>query len=290
MLITNVNANMPTLTKRQKEILDFIKSYIKKNDFSPTFEEIKKHFKLKSVATIHEHIETLVEKNFLVKNSNSARGIELVKMKKELIDVPLSGFITAGQPVEAIEIPNETITIEKGNLQRTNKLFALKVEGNSMINEGIFDGDIVVLRQQNTAENGDTVVAIIDDNEATLKKIYKEESRIRLQPANPEMLPIFRKEVEVRGIVIKIIRNIENQNKEKVFKMAELFCGPGGLAYGALLANVTDSSGVKYRLKSVWANDIDKNSCNTYARNLQISDCQKTDGCRILHAGTWSFL
>ncbi|GAF77858.1 unnamed protein product, partial [marine sediment metagenome] len=189
---------MATLTPRQKQIYEFIENYIDKKGISPTFEEIRKKFKLNAPSTVHQHIKSLVSKGYLEKTNNSARGIELKRKKKELIEVSLAGTITAGQPIEAIEMLNETITIAKDDLQNKGKLFALRVEGNSMINEGIFDGDIVVLRKQNYAENGDTIVAIIDDNEATLKKIYKEKSRIRLQPANPAMLPFYRKEVEVR--------------------------------------------------------------------------------------------
>ena len=217
MLITNVKRNMPTLTKRQKQILDFIKNYIKDCGYSPTFEEIKKHFKLKSVATIHEHIETLVEKKFLMKDNNSARGIELPKKQPDAIEIPMAGTITAGQPIEALEETGETITITKNEIGKTGKHYALRVQGNSMIDEGIFDGDIVIIRQQPVAENGETVVAVIDDNEATLKKLYREKDRFRLQPANPSLFPIYRKEVEVRGVVVKIIRNLETEiEKEKI--------------------------------------------------------------------------
>jgi len=208
---------MPTLTKRQKQILDFIKNYIKDCGYSPTFEEIKKHFKLKSVATIHEHIETLVEKKFLMKDNNSARGIELPKKQPDAIEIPMAGTITAGQPIEALEETGETITITKNEIGKTGKHYALRVQGNSMIDEGIFDGDIVIIRQQPVAENGETVVAVIDDNEATLKKLYREKDRFRLQPANPSLFPIYRKEVEVRGVVVKIIRNLETEiEKEKI--------------------------------------------------------------------------
>jgi len=208
---------MPTLTKRQKQILDFIKNYIGDYGYSPTFEEIKKHFKLKSVATIHEHIETLVEKKFLMKDNNSARGIELPKKQSDAIEIPMAGTITAGQPIEALEETGETITITKNEIGKTGKHYALRVQGNSMIDEGIFDGDIVIIRQQPVAENGETVVAVIDDNEATLKKLYREKDRFRLQPANPSLFPIYRKEVEVRGVVVKIIRNLETEiEKEKI--------------------------------------------------------------------------
>ncbi|MCX6763410.1 MAG: transcriptional repressor LexA [Candidatus Moranbacteria bacterium] len=208
---------MPTLTKRQKQIYEFIKGYLRKNGLSPTFEEIRKHLKLKALSTIHEHIEELIEKGFILKNNYGARSIELAKSVSNSIEIPLLGTIAAGQPIEAIEIPGETVTVPKDEIEKYGKNYALRVQGNSMIDEGIFDGDIVVIRKQEFADNGQTVVAVIDDNEATLKKLYREKNRIRLQPANPTLFPIYRKEVEIRGVVVKIIRNLETQiEKEKV--------------------------------------------------------------------------
>lgn len=208
---------MATLTKRQKQIYDYIKKYIHKNGISPTFAEIKKHLRLKALSTISEHVEELIEKGFIVKNGYGARSIEIFDNKKfDLVQIPLLGTIAAGQPIEVIEIPSETVTISKDEVGKYGKKYALRVQGNSMIDEGIFDGDIVIIRKQEYADNGQMVVAIIDDNEATLKKLYKERNQIRLQPANPTLFPIFRKEVEIRGIVVKIIRNLETQiEKEK---------------------------------------------------------------------------
>lgn len=202
------------LTKRQKQILDYIKKYIKEHDYAPSLEEIKRHFRLSSISTIHQHIETLREKGYLRKVENQPRSIELNKKKKisDLIEIPLLGTIAAGEPIEAIELPDETISIGRNEIGNPKDYYALRVAGNSMTNEGIFDGDIVILKKQQTADNGQTVVAIIDDNEATLKKMYKEKNRIKLQPANQSMLPIYRKELEIRGIVIKIIRNLENKS------------------------------------------------------------------------------
>jgi SOS regulatory protein LexA len=196
------------LTKRQKQILDYIKKFIKDKNYSPSFEEIRRHFRFVSKSTVHHHIETLKEKGCL----NRARTIELSKDEKSsgLVEITLLGTIAAGQPIEAIENP-ETITIPSSELGRYNNYYALRVEGNSMIDDGIYDGDIVVIKQQSTADNGQTVVAIINDNEATLKKIYREKDRFRLQPANPTLFPIYPKELEVRGAVVKIIRNFEKQ-------------------------------------------------------------------------------
>jgi len=187
--------------------LDFYKTYSKKYGYSPSIPEVGKHFK-RAVGTIHEHIQNLEAAGYLRKEENKRRGIDVFKQEK-LIEIPLAGTIAAGAPIEAIET-NETITITKDSIGKIGDYYALRVQGNSMIEEGIFDGDIVVVRQQKTADDGQTIVAIIDDNEATLKKIYREKGRIRLQPANQAMLPIYRKEVEVRGVVVKIIRNLEN--------------------------------------------------------------------------------
>ncbi len=197
------------LTKYQKQVLDFIKSYIFKNDYAPSLEEIKKHLKIASVSTAHFHIKNLQKAGYLKKIENQPRAIELNNNKK-LLEIPLVGTITAGQPIEAIEDSKEVITISD-DVRNPEKLFALKVLGNSMIDEGIFDGDTVVIRKQSIADDGQMVVAIIDDNEATLKKLYKEKNRFRLQPANQNMLPFFRREVEIRGIVVKIIRNLDSQ-------------------------------------------------------------------------------
>lgn len=216
---------MPTLTKKQKEIFDFIKDYIKINGVAPTFEEIADHTG-KAFSTVHEHVGELVTKGFLNKTDNSARGIELNKKPRNFVEIPLSGTIAAGQPIEAIEMLGNTITISKDELNKTGKHYALSVQGDSMINEGIFDGDIVVLREQNIADDGQTVVAIIDDNEATLKKIYREKNRFRLQPANPTLLPIFRRDVEIRGVVIKIIRDFDTDISEGDILMEEILKAP----------------------------------------------------------------
>jgi len=213
MWINNVNT-MPTLTKRQKQILDFISGYIKKRGISPTLDEIKRRFRLSALSTVHQHVEALIGKGYLFKNDNSSRGIEIKKTINDFIQIPIVGTIAAGQPIEAIEVQSEMIAVPKNELGKFGEHYALRVQGDSMINEGIFDGDIVIIRKQASADNGQTVVAIIDDNEATLKKLYKERGRIRLQPANQTMLPIFRKEVEVREVVIKIVRNLENGVKD----------------------------------------------------------------------------
>jgi len=202
------------LTKRKKQVLEYVKKFIAKHDYAPSLEEIKKHLRLTSVSTAHYHIQALQEMGYLKKEGNQPRALSTVK-SKQTIEIPLVGTIAAGQPIEAIEVPNETVTVPRSDIGRSRKYYALRVVGNSMLDEGIFDGDIVVIRKQETADNGQTVVAVIDENEATLKKIYKERNRIRLQPANPDLFPIYRKEVEVRGIVVKIIRNLTSPAEKK---------------------------------------------------------------------------
>ena len=198
------------LTKKQVQVLDFIKTYRAKHNYAPSLEEIKKKFRLASASTAHYYISKLQNAGFLNKEHNQPRGVSTVEAK-QTVQIPILGAIAAGQPIEAIEIPNETITITRDEIGKQGKHYALRVQGNSMIEEGIFDGDVVVIRKQEVAENGQTVIAVIDDNEATLKKLYREKGRFRLQPANPTLFPIYRDEVEVRGVVVKIIRNLESQ-------------------------------------------------------------------------------
>jgi repressor LexA len=199
---------MNPLTKRQKEILEYISEYIDQNRYSPTYDEIKDNFGLSALSTVHEHITELVNKGYLRRDEKSPRGISLTPKQKQYMEIPLSGIIRAGSPIEAVETVNEFIKVVREPALKGN-LYALKVEGDSMIDECIFDGDLIIAKKQSIADNGDTIVAIIDDNEATLKKIYIEKDNIRLQPANPKYEPIYRKEVEIRGVVVKIIRNLK---------------------------------------------------------------------------------
>ncbi|MFH1956211.1 MAG: transcriptional repressor LexA [Patescibacteria group bacterium] len=195
------------LTKRQKQILDFIKEYSKKHGFSPSLEETKKHFRLKSVSNIHQHIEALKNKGYLDGEKNRKRGLEII-MTEKMIKIPLLGTIAAGQPIEAIQ-EKETIVVSQNKIPQAENVYALRVIGDSMIEENINDGDVILVKHQTTAENGQKVVALIDNHEATLKKFYKEKNRIRLQPANKNMEPlIFRngRDVSIQGIVLDVIR------------------------------------------------------------------------------------
>ncbi len=252
------------LTKRQKQILDYIKEFIKENDYAPTIEEIKNHFRLSSLATVHKHIENLRNKGYLRKIENQPRSIQLNDKRKlsDLIQIPLLGIITAGQPIEAIEMHNEKISIAYRDLPgNVNDFYALRVKGNSMIDEGIFNSDIVVIKKQSVAENGQTVVAIIDDNKATLKKIYRENNRFRLQPANQSMLPLYRKQVEIRGVVYKIIRSFTDTAKsvnKKLLKTIDLFAGIGGIRLGFEKAG----------FRTVFSNDYESQCETTYNLNF----------------------
>ncbi|PIR72661.1 MAG: hypothetical protein COU42_00320 [Candidatus Nealsonbacteria bacterium CG10_big_fil_rev_8_21_14_0_10_36_24] len=203
------------LTPKQKKIFEYIKKYIKENDYSPSLEEIGRHFKLVK-STVHQHVETLKEKGYLNKLDYQARTIEISENKKysDLVVIPLLGTIAAGQPIEAIE-DKEIIEVPKSQLSKSGEHFALKVSGDSMIGEGISNGDIVVIRKQPTAENGETVVALLNDNEVTLKKIYREKNGFRLQPANPNLKPIFTKELAVQGKVITVIRKFKELKELK---------------------------------------------------------------------------
>lgn len=197
------------LTLRQKQIRDFVKKIIKKNSVAPSEREIARHFRL-SASTMHEHLETLRGKGYLQKAPGRARSIRVIEPGNEnLVRIPLLGRIAAGQPIEAIE-DKETIVISQSKLPFSKgNYYALRVSGNSMIDENINNGDIVLIKEQKTAENGQKVVALIDNQEATLKRYYRERGHIRLQPANKDMEPIIirnGRDFAIQGIAIDIIR------------------------------------------------------------------------------------
>jgi len=216
---------MATLTKKQKQIYDYIKKYIRKNGLSPTFEEIKKHLRLKALSTISEHIDELIEKGFVLKNGYGARSVELIDNKKiDLVQIPLLGTIAAGQPIEAIR-EKESIAVPQNKIPRSGKFYALRVLGNSMTEENINDGDVVLIKEQATAENGQKVVALIDNYEATLKKFYKERGHIRLQPANKTLNPIIienGRDLSIQGVVINVIKNEGDLQATKLLPQKEI--------------------------------------------------------------------
>ena len=203
------------LTKRQKEVLDYLVSFETKHGYAPSFEEIGKGLKLTSLATVHKHITTLEKKGFIRRGYNQSRSIEIVQLpkpvKEQVIErrvqeLPLLGRIAAGRPLEAVE---ERETISLGDFARGGNSFVLQVKGSSMIEDHIMDGDFVVCEQTQVANAGDIVVALIGGEEATLKRLYREGAgKVRLQPANSEMAPIVvaASDVKVQGRVIGVLR------------------------------------------------------------------------------------
>lgn len=211
------------ITKRRKQVLDYITSFRKKKGYSPALEEIRKHFKLASVSTAHFHVRKLQELGLLERQYNKPRSIDIYE-NEVMVNIPLLGLIAAGQPIEAIQ-NKETIAVPQNKLPRSGEFYALRVIGNSMIDENINDGDIILVKQQSVAENGQKVVALIDNYEATLKKIYKEKGYIRLQPANKTIEPIIIKkdrEITIQGIVIDVIKNEEELQAEKILTGGEI--------------------------------------------------------------------
>ena len=205
---------MKELTKRQNEILDYIKSYIVKNGYPPTVREIGSSLGVSSPATIHAHLENLERKGVIRRKETKNRAIEFLvdnefaKKEAEVVDVPLLGKITAGSPIEAIQNPGEYFSLPAYLIPKNKEVFTLKVSGESMINAGILDGDIVIVERQNTARNGQIVVAMTDENEVTLKTFYKESNYFRLQPENDTMDPIILDNVSILGIAIGLYRKL----------------------------------------------------------------------------------
>jgi repressor LexA len=199
----------PVIYKRQRDLLDFISQYMQKHGYAPTLPEICDGIGVRSPATVHEHIMNLVVKGVLRKVDGARRGIEIVDQKIAGwvggVEVPLVGYIAAGQPIEAIENPNETINIPTDMMGR-HRTFVLQVKGNSMIEAAIEDGDYVVIEQKETADDGDIVVALLNESFATLKRYYKEKDCIRLEPANSTMNAIRTKDVRIQGKVVGVIR------------------------------------------------------------------------------------
>ena len=202
-----------TLYKRQKEILNFISQYIQKNGSSPTLQEIADAMGLSSLATVHEHLEALTKKGVIRRFEGVVRGMEIldetVSTTLHGVQLPLVGYIAAGEAIEAIENPLDTVTVAPDLVSKVKRCYVLKVKGTSMKGKGIFDNDNVVIQQQKTAENGQIVVALLNGEFATLKTFYNEgNGKIRLQPANEAMDPIIEdeKNVEIQGIVTGVIR------------------------------------------------------------------------------------
>jgi repressor LexA len=205
---------MEKLTGRQNFILQVIKKLVAKNGYPPTVREIGEEANLSSPATIHFHLTKLEEKGYIKKGDNKNRTLEVLvpneylKEKENIINVPLLGKVTAGTPIEAIETPDEYFSLPANLVTTKNDIFTLKVSGESMINVGIYDGDILIVERRNTARNGETVVAMNENNEATVKTFYKEDGYFRLQPENDTMEPIILKECTILGKVIGLYRKL----------------------------------------------------------------------------------
>ena len=199
------------LTKRQKQILDFLTEFIEQNGYSPSMEEIAEHFHFASLNAVFKHLGALERRGHLHRDSNRARSIELAPPKEAGVQsLPLLGYVAAGKPIEAIS-NTETLQIPEYFLPRRTRYYVLRVKGESMIDEHIQDGDYVVVESRETADPGETVVALIDDENVTLKKYYPEGEQIKLQPANETIAPILLEaaRVKIQGVVVSVMRKYQ---------------------------------------------------------------------------------
>lgn len=200
------------LYKRQKQILDYINENINRHACAPTLTEIASHLGLSSLATVHEHLAVLEKKGLIRRYRGAVRGIEVVDSEfksnydGQLIDLPVLGFIACGAPIEPYTDPNATLPVSSNLVKSVQNSYVLQAKGDSMIDDGILNGDYLIIRKQNEANNGDIVVAVLKNGFATLKRFYKEVDRIRLQPANSTMSPMYVKDVEIKGVVVTVIR------------------------------------------------------------------------------------
>lgn len=201
----------PVLYKRQKEILEFVQQHIQINKVAPTLKEIADAMGLSSLATVHEHLVALESKGIIKRTTGRIRSIEIVDENIDMttenaVEVPIMGYIAAGKPIEPHTDPNAKITISPSFISGKKRVYVLQVRGESMIEEQIRDGDYVIVEETEEAKNGQIVVAMLDNGMATLKRFFKEATRIRLEPANSTMSPIFVKNVTIQGKVVGLIR------------------------------------------------------------------------------------
>ena len=200
----------PTLYKRQQQILNFIKQHIQTHGTSPTLQQIAFAIGVKSLSTVHEHLAALEDKGVIKRYQGMVRGIEITDDTPQPetlgLEIPILGFIAAGSPIQPFTDPNATVSVNPGMISGKKTAFGLQVSGESMIEEGILDGDYVICEQQDSANNGDIVVAMLENGFVTLKKFFKEVDRIRLEPANATMQPIYAKHVTIQGKVTGIVR------------------------------------------------------------------------------------
>lgn len=201
--------------KKQSQILEFLKQYISTHGAAPTLQQIADAIGVSSLATVHEHLTTLENKGLIKRKYGKARSLKLIGQEldfsnEKAVTIPVLGFIAAGQPLEPHTDPNATLDIAPSFVTGDKSVYVLQVRGNSMIEEQIRDGDFVVIEHVDTANNGDIVVALLDNGMATLKRFFKEATRIRLEPANTKMQPIFVKNVRIQGKVVGLIRKFSN--------------------------------------------------------------------------------
>lgn len=211
VLIFGYCLGMPiTLYRRQRQIIDFIAQYIQKFGTSPTLQEIADAIGVSSLATVHEHLEALSKKGVIRKYEGAVRGIEILDKRlakiTEGIELPVLGFIAAGRPIQPMTDPDASIRVSPTMLSGKSRSYVLQVSGDSMIEEGILDGDYVVIEEKENVVDGDIVVALLDNGLATMKKFFKEATRIRLEPANSAMKPIYARNITVQGKVVGLIR------------------------------------------------------------------------------------
>lgn len=205
---------MEKLTERQKKILTDIKKFIATKGYSPTIRELCKISNLNSTATMFVHLKNLTKKGYISQTESKFRTIELNvtnefdKRNENIVEVPLLGKVAAGNPIEAIENPNDFFSLPKNLIPKNNEVFTLEVSGESMINAGILDNDIVIVERSNTANNGEIIVAMTEDNNVTLKRFYKEKDHIRLQPENDTMEPIILNNIVILGKAVGLYRKI----------------------------------------------------------------------------------
>jgi len=202
-----------TLYNRQRQILDFVAQYIQRNGYSPTLLEIAKALGVSSLATVHEHLATMQKKGVIKRYEGTVRGIEILDKEAAkrmdnhpTIELPVLGYIAAGQPIEPYTDPNAVFAVPPSMISVKKRSFVLQVKGDSMIEAGIYDRDYVVVEQVEAANNGDVVVALLDNGFATLKRYFKEATRVRLEPANSAMSPIFVTRVRIQGRVVGVVR------------------------------------------------------------------------------------
>jgi repressor LexA len=196
------------LTKRQREILDYLNDFIGQHGYAPSLEEIGRQFNLSSLATVHKHLTNLQEKGFIRRAWNRSRSAEVVTARSggRAVELPLFGYVAAGHPIEAVS-GAETIAVPEALIGRRDS-YVLRVKGDSMIDEQIRDGDFVIVEDRRSADNGEMVIALVGGGDVTLKTIFHENGRIRLQPANPAMQPIVLDpdQVQVQGVVVGVMR------------------------------------------------------------------------------------